>query len=413
MGSVEQRKGKWYLRYVDLDGTERTKLARGATTKAQAKPLLAAIELRIQRGQIGIEEVVEPTPEEKKRRTITVAELGGLFGEHYTAAKVKDIKTYRREARNILEGRVYPHLGHLRAAEVTTKHVDALVASLGAEGYSGSSVQKALAALSRAYSWGRKMEHLDCENPVRGAERPDAAHSLEFLAKDEAIRLLEHLEHSDRSLHAIVAFCLYTGARKGEAMGLRWQDLQLEARRVDILRSYGTTPKSGKPRHVPLNAELLRILRLWRDRPERDDGKLGLVFPVNGRMGRREEVLDLAEQYPAAGLKRPAKCWHILRHTFASQFMMAGGNILTLQKLLGHATLDMTLRYAHLAPDFMAAEVERLSFASPPKPPIVNLDRSPRSRRFMVPRRYRRSLEVARRAASANKKARDCGPFAA
>jgi hypothetical protein len=61
----------------------------------------------------------------------------------------------------------------------------------------------------------------------------------------------------------------------------------------------------------------------------------------------------------------PEKPFHALRHTFASHFMMAGGNILTLQKLLGHSTLTMTMRYAHLAPDFMAAEVARMSYRVP------------------------------------------------
>jgi site-specific recombinase XerD len=52
-------------------------------------------------------------------------------------------------------------------------------------------------------------------------------------------------------------------------------------------------------------------------------------------------------------------------HTFASHFMMRGGNILTLQKLLGHATLEMTLIYAHLSPDHLAGEIARLNFRAP------------------------------------------------
>jgi site-specific recombinase XerD len=53
---------------------------------------------------------------------------------------------------------------------------------------------------------------------------------------------------------------------------------------------------------------------------------------------------------------------HDLRHTFASNFVIKGGNIVSLQKILGHSTIDMTLRYAHLAPDFMAKDIERLDF---------------------------------------------------
>lgn len=381
MGSIMRRGNKLYLRYIDVDGTERKRLAKGCATLADAKPILAAIEKRLLEGNVGIQPRVEESPEVRARRTVTVAELGATFGEKYTSAKVKDIKTYRREAKNILATRVYPHLGTMRAAEVTTKHVDNMVATLTAEGYAGSSVRSALASLSKVYNWAAKTGLIDCANPVKGTERPPTVTSLEFLSKDEVARLLEWLERASqsfvaspttRSLHAIVAFCLYTGTRKGEAMGLRWQDVQLDAGRVDVLRSYAATPKSGKSRHVPLNPELTRLLRLWRDRPDRgDDG--GLVFPVEGRMGRREEVLELGAVYVAAGVKRPAKPWHCLRHTFASHFMMSGGNILTLQKLLGHSTLTMTMVYSHLAPDFIAGEVARMSFATT-KAGVVDLD---------------------------------------
>jgi site-specific recombinase XerD len=55
--------------------------------------------------------------------------------------------------------------------------------------------------------------------------------------------------------------------------------------------------------------------------------------------------------------------WHLLRHTFASHFVMSGGNILALQKILGHSDVKMTMIYAHLAPDYLGQEMERVSYA--------------------------------------------------
>ena len=60
-------------------------------------------------------------------------------------------------------------------------------------------------------------------------------------------------------------------------------------------------------------------------------------------------------------MQRP---WHALRHTFASHYMMAGGNILTPQKILGHSDIKMTMIYAHLAPDYLGDEMDRLRFGS-------------------------------------------------
>jgi len=81
--------------------------------------------------------------------------------------------------------------------------------------------------------------------------------------------------------------------------------------------------------------------------------------------GAPSETLGLGEMMRAAFGRLPPKPWHSLRHTFASHFMMAGGNILTLQKLLGHSDIATTMTYAHLSPDHIAAEVARLSFAAP------------------------------------------------
>lgn len=74
------------------------------------------------------------------------------------------------------------------------------------------------------------------------------------------------------------------------------------------------------------------------------------------------DLLDLPQLLAAAGCRRLAHPWHVLRHTFASHFIMSGGNILTLQKILGHSDVKMTLIYAHLAPDFLGDEMNRLRF---------------------------------------------------
>lgn len=81
-------------------------------------------------------------------------------------------------------------------------------------------------------------------------------------------------------------------------------------------------------------------------------------------MGERRHTFSLRQWLKWAGCHVPKRRpWHLLRHTFASHFMMSGGNVLTLQKLLGHSRLETTLIYAHLAPDHLASEVARLTFA--------------------------------------------------
>lgn len=80
----------------------------------------------------------------------------------------------------------------------------------------------------------------------------------------------------------------------------------------------------------------------------------------------RQKDRDYGFKDALTGAKCHAIGFHGLRHTFASHFMMAGGNILTLQKLLGHSSVAVTMKYAHLAPDFMRDEMSRLRFEKPP-----------------------------------------------
>jgi len=151
----------------------------------------------------------------------------------------------------------------------------------------------------------------------------------------------------------MVVISLNTGVRLGELFQLTWRDVDLEHRNLTI---QGTTAKSGKTRHIPLNTEALWALREWKGQ---GTDRTGFVFP--GRVSRRElnnvrrswlGVLDDAE------ISRFR--WHDLRHTFASRLVMAGVDLNTVRELLGHADYKMTLRYAHLAPEHKAAAVAKL-----------------------------------------------------
>ncbi len=73
-------------------------------------------------------------------------------------------------------------------------------------------------------------------------------------------------------------------------------------------------------------------------------------------------MLGLPELLVAAGNRPLQRAWHALRHTFASHYIMSGGNLLALQKILGHSDVKMTMVYAHLAPEFLGDEMDRIKF---------------------------------------------------
>lgn len=137
---------------------------------------------------------------------------------------------------------------------------------------------------------------------------------------------------------------LNTGLRLSEQYGLLWENVSLPLRMLTIARS-----KNGTMRHVPLNQAAAQALEELRERPNSSEFVCG-----GARESRRwfEPVL--------ADAKVANFSWHCLRHTFASRLVMAGVDLRTVQELLGHKTIAMTVRYSHLAPKHTLAAVERL-----------------------------------------------------
>ncbi len=153
---------------------------------------------------------------------------------------------------------------------------------------------------------------------------------LAFLYPDELKRLLAACADSQNpDLLLVVKLCLATGARWSEVEELTQS--QVSPNRITFTRT-----KSKKSRSVPISPELYAQL----------PRKRGRLF---GDCYRAFEMV-----VERAGLELPpGQNTHVLRHTFASHFMMNGGNILVLQKILGHSTIAMTMRYAHFAPDHL------------------------------------------------------------
>jgi integrase len=175
------------------------------------------------------------------------------------------------------------------------------------------------------------------ENPMKGIRVfPVAERELSFLSAEQIFKLLKACELS-RSVHllAVVKLALSTGARWGEANSLRASCLFSD--RVQFVRT-----KNGRVRSVPIAPELADYLR-----------SVALPAPSDRLFLDCRSAFRRAVE--SAGLVLPrGQLTHVLRHTFASHFIMNGGSIVTLQKVLGHTDLKTTMRYAHLAPDYLA-----------------------------------------------------------
>lgn len=169
---------------------------------------------------------------------------------------------------------------------------------------------------------------------------------------------------------------LHTGMRPSEQYGLDWT-------RVDLERNYVSLPKTknGKARHIRLNAVAVAAFKVLKKRCL--DGKGEVFVNIEGTpLHGYKHWFDPAVE--EAGLQDFT--WYCLRHTFASRLAMAGVDLLTISELMGHKTIQMTKRYAHLAPAHNQAAVDRLvTFQSESSSEEASATRSATSHQALAP----------------------------
>ncbi|MFH1723132.1 MAG: site-specific integrase [Elusimicrobiota bacterium] len=195
---------------------------------------------------------------------------------------------------------------------------------------------------NRARMWG----DFYGENPALGVKADrEPAHRLRYLSRDEMDRLLRA---AHPRLRPVLLCALLTGMRRGEILGLDWENVDLERGLIYVLKS-----KSGKPREIPIAGKLRDVLAELIPRAS------GSVFGFPYITLRRLFARALRE----AGIH--SFRFHDLRHTFASHFIMRTNDLPTLQALLGHSTPAMTRRYAHLSRGHLASEMAAFESAIP------------------------------------------------
>jgi len=316
----------WWIRYIDAQGRFRRE-------KAGTKGM--AIDLYRKRKTEALEG--KKLPERLRRATVTFAEIAK---EALTHSKVhKATTSYRCDA-----GRMEVLLAWFReypAESITAQDIER---QFQKQEWAPATANRYRALLSLTYRLAIRNGKAK-ENPARLVpHRLEDNARIRFLSADEETALRKAIEERCPERMPEFDFALNTGLRLSEQYGLLWENVSVPLRMLTILRS-----KNGAMRHVPLNQAAVKALETLHKRYPASELVCG-----GAREPRRwfEPVLKDA--------KVASFSWHCLRHTFASRLVMAGVDIRTVQELLGHKTIGMTVRYSHLAPKHTLAAVERL-----------------------------------------------------
>ncbi len=323
----------FYVRYRDARSRQReVRLGRlGEVTVDQARRRAAEIKAQASLGG-------DPAAERDQLRATPT--FGAFVEDRYLPHARERLRSVR-DHEGFYRLRLKALWGGRRLDEVRAHDVAELQARLRRDGLSNATVNRYTAFVRRVFNLAIRWEVLEGRNPAQHAEMRREHSRERYLGEVELRALFMALrDEPNRSAAGAIALLAATGARRGEALGARWEH-------VDWERRLWTVPvsKSGRRRHIPLSDAALTILRGMADEaegpwvfPGADPGRP--MADVKKAWGRIKE---------RAGLDADLRI-HDLRHTFASTLVGKGRSLHEVGTLLGHSQVSMTMRYAHLAP---------------------------------------------------------------
>jgi len=353
-GSVRQREGGlWQIRWRE-NGKRRGR--SGFASREDAQRVLAKVMAEIAHGRAGLPPDLRGVPS-----------LGKLAGPWLDARenthRAADCDRYRWDKH------LEPHFGHLRPNEVDSARIRAFVQVKLSEGLAAGSVRILVALLSALYT-DLIEDGKATSNPARGL--PRATRRLVKPTHDpRTTPFVEKLEDVRRIYLALpeplnVAYAIgaFAGLRTGEVLGLRWEHVDLPARRIHVRESISGPLKDKDSRVVPILNALAPVLIAWKLKM----GGVGRVLPlmrVDGEaLNKKTLGRNLRATLKRLKLERLGLGWYeATRHTFASQWVLSGGSIEKLKEILGHYSVVVTERYTHLRPDLFAdRELDTIPF---------------------------------------------------
>lgn len=311
--------------------------------------------------------------------------VGELLDEWLAAQEVSGLRSSTVVSyRKVVEGWLRPHLAAVPVATLNAQRVQDLVAVLkspegsqhGRGALSPRSAQEAVGTLKAATAWAHGAELL-ARDPLAGVKRPKApstSAATSAWSPEEAGAFLSSVK-GDR-LEAAWWLLLSRGLRRGELLGLRWQDVQRDA--IQIVRTrvvvggevVDSVPKTERGRRsVPLDDRLTGLLRAHKAHQGAEKLAAGAAWEKSGlvfvdELGRPLRPEFISRRFTAlnreAGLRSIR--FHDLRHTAASMLLAAGEPVKVVSEMLGHASVLVTMSiYQHILPAMGAAAGERLS----------------------------------------------------
>lgn len=300
-------------------------------------------------------------PLEEKRRVENIPRLKDFFYKTYLPLAKLNKKSWKDDISRF-KNHIEAAIGNIQLNQITSAMLSDLMLKIKGENRSNATVNRSRALLSSIFNLAFEREIVGQTPMSRVKKLVERNHIERYLSDDELKRLMQILANhttygiENQIIVGIVEMLLLTGARKGEVLNLKWNDLD-ESNHLWKLNEN----KSGKPRIIQLNTEAQLIIRKMSRKYQFVFANPASGLPFNDIRKTFQKILEAAqiENFRI----------HDLRHNFASMAVNNGCDIYVVQHLLGHASPATTQRYAHLRQDTLrnASEMlaERINNARP------------------------------------------------
>ena len=256
-----------------------------------------------------------------------------------------DVKIHLEAIREDLGKRV---ADDLTPADVDTWLSEHAKATDDKSAWSPATLNRYKTSLSKALQLALVSGHVKRNVARLVTSRQEDNTRVRWLTDEEQVRLRKVMS---LGLTEMVDFALHTGARKGEQFSLTWEDVDLERREVTFRKT-----KTGGDRTVPMSKTCYQLLKTMLDKKAEGND---FVFQSTRYDA---QIKDPKKAFETAVFKAdiPDFHWHDLRHSFASRLVMRNVDLYAVSKLMGHSSIAVTQRYAHLAPKHLVSAIEML-----------------------------------------------------
>jgi len=325
---IYQRGKTFYVDYY----YEGRRIRKKVGSEKDAENVLAAVKADILRGEYRF----------KKDRKIRFEDFAK---EYLDYAKINK-RSWTRDESSLK--RLIPHFKDKLLSKITPRHIEEYKKKRLDDKVKTGTINRELACLKHMFTIAEKLGRFDDKNPVKKVEFfQERQYVMKILDREEINRLIDAAADH---LKPILIIALNTGMRRGEIFNLRWSDIDFIDHYIHIKKT-----KSNVMRKVPMNSVVATTLKNIEKKSE-------FIFPSLWSK-KHKHINDVFNSFKTACSNAGIKDlrFHDLRHTAATLMVTGGVDLATVSQILGHSTIQMTMKYAHPTPENKRSAVNVLA----------------------------------------------------